>query len=575
MISLTRKSAAILATSALVSAIGLAAPARAADQLEIMERQIKEMQAQLATLKREHAAEVKRTSAILQRQREEAENNPYGQRQRYIGPAGQGRPGGAAYPYGTPFISGHPNLTGDGRPPSDRGDVMSWKDFQRATKSDEEVNIGGMKIGFPNGRPTIQSSDGAYAFSVGLAFHEDFGGFFDAGPRKGEARGAFNSFTENARRLRIPFTFRYKDWVAAVTPDFGANHNDGYVALYEANLNYTGLRNSILTVGYFQPRVTEEDAESSNDFMTLERPSITDAVRNIAAGDARFSVGGLHYEKRWWVAAYFTGQEWGHRNPSDVGSTYYGNTGGSVSSTGSTMDSQTGGLLRAAGRPVATKDFDLHVGASAISAFRLSCQSAAAAGSANNCTRSASFGQRPEFDIGEANLVSAAVPNATQIWAAGPELGLRWKRLLVKGEYYHIGVQRDNHPSAGFQGWYGAVAYTIFGTPRGYNYKAGAFTAPGVTQDQEFDPATGHWGALEVVGHYSVIDFNSNLNDAKNAIHGGQQTVWQGGFNWYPNRHFRLMLDYSHFITSRNTSAATDLFGRTGNSFEARVQAAF
>lgn len=461
------------------------------------------------------------------------------------------------------------HLANAGTPTSDRGDITSWKSFRAATKSDENVHVGGMIIGFPKGRFTVASEDAAYGLSIGLAFHQDFGGFFNSGPRGKDARGAFNSFTSNMRRLRIPFTFRYKNWVAAVTPDFGANHNDGYVGLYEGNLNYTGLHNTILTVGYFQPRVTEEDSESSNDFFTLERPSITDMVRNIAAGDARFSVGALHYEKRWWIAGYFTGQEWGHRNASDMSSTYYG--GGN----GSTMDSQTGGTLRVAGRPVATKDWDVHMGASGISAFRLACNST----SANNCARSTSFGQRPEFDIGEANLAATgAIAGAKQVWAAGPELGVRWKRLIVKGEYYHVGVERQgaNLKSAGFQGWYGSAAYTLFGNPRMYNEKEGAFGAPGVPEAQEFDPATNHWGALEVVGHYSVIDLNSRLGDAyaKNVIRGGQQTVWTGGLNWYPNRHFRVMLDYSHFIVSRSEQA-TNIEGRTGNSVAARIQAGF
>ncbi|MDN6041694.1 MAG: porin, partial [Acetobacter sp.] len=130
--------------------------------------------------------------------------------------------------------------------------------------------------------------------------------------------------------------------------------------------------------------------------------------------------------------------------------------------------------------------------------------------------------------------------------------------------------------SAGFQGWYGSAAYTLFGTPRLYSEKSGAFTAPGVTEKEEFDPATNHWGALEVVGHYSVIDLNSRLNDAiaANVVRGGQQTVWTGGLNWYPNRHFRVMLDYSHFIVSRSMQA-TNTAGRTGNSVAVRVQAGF
>lgn len=556
---------ALFCTTALLGTVSIIHPASAADsqdaQLRELRREMLEMRSQIKALKsrlNEPDTNTRTARVAAAAHRSEMSN-------RMAHDINIGEPV-------RPSV-GVLNSNGAGTPPSDRAVVESWRDFQAATKSDEEVAVGGMKIGFPNGRFTVQSKDGEYALSIGLAFHEDFGGFITNNPRGNEAKGAFNAFTTNQRRLRIPFMFRYKNWVAAVTPDFGANHNDGYVGLYEGNLNYTGLRNTVLTVGYFQPRVTEEDAESSNDFMTLERPSITDMVRNIAAGDARFSVGGMHYEKRWWIAGYFTGQEWGHRNPSDNGATYYGGGSGSV------VDSQTGGVFRFAGRPIATKDWDLHMGVSAMSAFKVQ-----GTGSHNRTT---SFGQRPEFDIGEGSMsATGTIPFVSHVWAAGPELGLRWRRLLVKGEYYHVGIERSQAtlPTLNFQGWYGAAAYTIFGTPRMYNYKEGAWGAPGVKATEEFDPAHNQWGALEVVGHYSVIDLNDNAHDPSAlasskmynyyGVNGGQQTVWQGGLNWYPNRHFAIKADYSHFIVSRSQQA-TNTLGRTGDSVEARVQATF
>ncbi|MBS0966623.1 OprO/OprP family phosphate-selective porin [Acetobacter okinawensis] len=463
-------------------------------------------------------------------------------------------------------------LSGVGTPPSDRGDTMSWKDFKAATASDEEVRIGGMIVGFPKGRFTVSSEDGAYGFSVGLAFHEDFGGFLGTNARGSEKAGDFSSFTENARRIRIPFTFRYKDWVANVTPDFGAGSADGASTdqtLYEANLNYTGFHNTILTVGYFQPRVTEEDSESSNDFEMMERPAITDAVRKIAAGDARFSFGGLHYEKRWWVAAYFTGQSFGQRSSNTTGNNSYGVSG--------IVNSQTGGTFRAAGRPYMSKDIDVHVGISAISAFKVAetC-SAGTTTAAGTCSRSYKPGQSPEVNLTSTNLIGATISNASSVWSAGPELGFRWKKLLLKGEYYNIGINRDNSGISGaeklktvhLQGYYGSANYTLFGKGREYNIKEGAFAAPGV--EHEFDPSRGYWGAMEITGRYSVTDFS----DVAQNVNGGRQTVWSGGINWYPNRHFRFMLDFNHFIVSQNGSAWNNA-GRNGNSLAARVQAAF
>lgn len=431
-----------------------------------------------------------------------------------------------------------------GTPPSDRGVVESWKHFHWATQKDENVRVGGMIIGFPRGRFTIASADAAYAFSVGLALHEDIGGFFGMSPRPGETKGNFPGLTQNLRRLRLPVSFRYKNWIANVTPDWGSSSSDGKVSLYEANINYTGFSHTYVTVGYFQPRVTFYDSQSSNNFQMLERPGITNIVRNIAAGDSRFSAGALHYEKRWWIAGYFTGQSYGTRgNDSTV------------------SDSQTGATLRVAGRPYISKNVDIHVGISALSAFKTT---------QNSAGRRYSPGEATEAGLTGTKLISATVSNTGPVWAAGPELGLRWRRLIMIGEYYHIGVQRSERglPVVNFDGYYGEATYTILGKPRAYDIRQGAFSAPGVEAD--FDPQHGQWGALEVSGRYSVAD----LNDLSAGIRGGKQTVWAGGVNWYPNRHFRVMLDYNHFIVTRN-QLPYNISGRNGNSVVTRLQAAF
>ncbi|MBB2190491.1 porin [Gluconacetobacter azotocaptans] len=436
------------------------------------------------------------------------------------------------------------------------GSIASWEEFKAATKKDESVHIGGIRIGFPSGRPTISSDDGVYSFSVGLLAQEDIGGFMGAGPKAGEARGNFNNFTQNARRLRLYFTWRYKDWVANVTPDFGSSSVDGSVGLFEANLNYTGLRNTTLTAGYFQPRMEEESAERSGAFEFLERPTIVDLVRNLAGGVARFSVGGEHYEKRWLAAAYFTGQKFGDRSKDTT-----------------ITDSQTGGVVRVAGRPYVSKDIDVHVGAGATSAFKVN---------ENSKGRSYTFSDNVEIPLGETSLLtSGALTNVSQIWAAGPQLGFRWRRFLLKGEYYHIGVQRSHDagasplPSLGFDGWYVAANYTLFGKPRVYNSKIAAFTTPGVEYD--FDPLHDHWGALELNGRWSVTDLDDVAGQGGTGINGNQQTVWQGGLNWYPNPHVKFMLDYDHFIVSRSkgVSGGVNVFGRTGNAVAGRIQAAF
>ncbi|KDE19525.1 porin [Acetobacter aceti 1023] len=449
-----------------------------------------------------------------------------------------------------------PRAPVDSRLITSDGPAQSWADFKAASTKNETMQIGGMQIGFPKGRPTIASEDKAYAFSIGLLAQGDFGGFLGAGPKRGEGAGNFNKFTENARRLRLYMSWRYKDWVVNVTPDFGSSSVDGTVGLFEANLNYTGLRNTTLTVGYFMPRMEEESAERSSGFEFLERPTIVDLVRNIAGGVGRFSVGGEHWEDRWLAAAYFTGQKFGDRNKDTT-----------------ITDSQTGGVIRVAGRPYVSKDIDVHVGAGATAAFKVN---------ENKNGRQYTFSDNMEVPLGETSLLtSGALTNVSQIWAAGPQLAVRWKNLLVKGEYYHIGVSRGHQsmgpelPSLGFDGWYVSANYTLLGHGRAYNPKTAAFTTPGV--DYDFDPLHGHWGALEISGRYSVTDLYGVADQGGEGINGNQQTVWQGGFNWYPNQHIKFMVDYAHYIasSSKGVSGNVNLFGRTGNAIVSRIQASF
>ncbi len=83
---------------------------------------------------------------------------------------------------------------------------------------------------------------------------------------------------------------------------------------------------------------------SSNDFLLLERPSIVEVSRGIAAGDTRASLGAKYNMDRWFVSGYLTGNSWGN------------------SSSASRTRSQIGAVARVAGRPVASADWDLHLG---------------------------------------------------------------------------------------------------------------------------------------------------------------------------------------------------------------------
>ena len=208
------------------------------------------------------------------------------------------------------------------------------------------VNPGG--ISFPQGRPTLTSGDGRLSLGVGLQLHYDVGGYFQ-GSNRPDNRSVtrLNTFGENLRRARIPFVFKYDDFQVNVTPDFG-NSPDGTPTLYEANFNWNPIKPLVATLGYYKPQITLQDSMSSNDFLFLERPSIVEIARNIAAGDARSVAGARYAADRYFLTAYLTGAPYGSQNPTLA------------------QPQQTGAVARIAGRPVATGDWDVDAGFSGL-----------------------------------------------------------------------------------------------------------------------------------------------------------------------------------------------------------------
>jgi phosphate-selective porin OprO/OprP len=92
------------------------------------------------------------------------------------------------------------------------------------------------------------------------------------------------------RRGRIYLVGKFDDFTVKITPDFGGSP-DGMPTLYEANVNYTGVKPVTATVGYYHPLVSLEDASSPADLLFLERPSIINIERSVAAGIQRASLG--------------------------------------------------------------------------------------------------------------------------------------------------------------------------------------------------------------------------------------------------------------------------------------------
>lgn len=420
------------------------------------------------------------------------------------------------------------------------------------------------------GRPTFTAFGGKGSLQIGLQAQFDAGTYMESNTSVRRS-GVDLGDGVNARRIRIPFVFKYGDFVANVTPDFGGSpdgrQNSQY--LYEANLNYTPsqVKGLTLSVGYLQPNISLLDASSSNDFLFMERPAIMDLERNIAAGDARASVGAKYFQDQFFVSAYLTGQAYG-------GQSTYTSTG---STTKASNGQQTAAVVRLAGRPYYDADTDVHVGFSGTEVFSLN--------QTGSATDSFSLSVQPELRVDTNKLINTgAISGADGVYTWNPELAVRYKNFLLMGEYVDIGVLRSqgpglNRPALNFTGAYADASWVITGETRQYQTSRGGFG--GVKPDHPFNLDTGDLGAFELAARYSETDLNDHVQRFTAASSlggnaGGQQNIIQIGLNWYPNEHLKFMTDYQ-FVDVSKLGGAT-LQNQTGLRYQSigfRAQVAY
>ena len=528
----------LLTATVAATALTSVAHAQSDPRLSAIEAQIKALQAELSNVRRDLAASRSETRAARQARATPSTRSAPAKRS------------GAVLQASTP-PSGDAGIPPGGNLPVETSNIAPPSGTQSAA-----ANPGG--VSFPKGRPTFTSNDGRFSAAVGLQLHYDIGGEF-IGSQPNAQPSRLDSFGQNLRRGRVPFVFKYDDFQANITPDFG-NSPDGSPTLYEATINYVPKGTPLTaTVGYFKPWLTLGDSTSSNDFMFLERPSIVEASRNIAAGDARASAGVRWAEKRYFIASYLTGAPYASQNAALA------------------QPQQTGGTIRVAGRPIASEDTDLHLGLSGSSAFRIQRTSTG---------QTLTVQDRPELRIDTNRLVSTGALNASSAYTYGPEIGLRYRNFLLQGEYGRIGVNRANSPNSTaaampaleFDGGYVEGSWVITGETRAYDTSEAAFGSP--KPKHSLSLKDGQFGAFELVGRYSHLNLNDKVTrgiaqSVTGGTFGGEQNVYSTGINWYPNDFLRFMLDYDIVNVDRLSTAGTTQIGRRYQAVALRAQAAF
>jgi phosphate-selective porin OprO/OprP len=416
-----------------------------------------------------------------------------------------------------------------------------------------------VKVGMPGGRPTISTSDGRLSFAIGTQVQFDMGTYYQ-NPTPTTQFPQLNTGV-NLRRGRIFFVGKFDDFTLNITPDFGGSP-DGSPTLYEANMNFTGFKPVTATVGYFKPWFSLYDSQSSNDFLLMERPSVVEIARNVAAGDARATGGVKASTDQYFVAGYLTGASFGAQNPTLLNGEQLGMVG------------------RVAGRPYYDEDWNFDVG---FSGEYVVHPNISASGTAGVSRTTFNLQDRPELRIDFNRLISTGNLSIANVNVYGGEAGISWRNFVVQGEYYHIGETQSRlpgmpAPNLNFNGGYVEAGWVMTGEPIRYSTGSAAFARPKV--DNPFTIDERGIGAWELSARWSVMNLNSNVTpgvsqSATGGIFGGYQQIFGAALSWYPNDWVRLVLQFQHTNVDKLNAAGTAQIGQRFETLAGRVQVAF
>jgi phosphate-selective porin OprO/OprP len=426
--------------------------------------------------------------------------------------------------------------------------------------------------------PTIATADGRNTFQPFVLLQGDFASYSKGQPLSQPGTNNLKSSGENFRRARIGFQGIFaKDFSYSFIADFGgAGGDESYQAfagpntgttknasgssitplttstasgtgarLYNAWIGYKGFLDPFtFKAGVMSTPANLGDTTQSDDLLFNERPSPSQLSRGLGGDDGRESVGFIG-NGTWWNASLFlTGDTYG-KGPLIYPATTYGG-------------SQEAILGRAAFRPWYddATNFNIHLGGNIT--YVVHPQEATSTANPGITTYPITFSDRPELRVDNVSFINTGGINSDNAYAAGFEAAGSFGPFLIQGENFWYGITRNN-PAAGvtnptFSGWYVEGSWVITGEGHQYDPTNASFRRP--SPDAPFDPLAGNWGAWEIAGRYSSVDFqhDATSTDVADRVFGGKQYIATAGLNFYPNDVLRLVLNYQD-VTLRNIGA--------------------
>jgi phosphate-selective porin OprO/OprP len=398
------------------------------------------------------------------------------------------------------------------------------------------------RVGLDNGRLTVTSADGAFSIAVRALLQYDYGYF----AQSRAPAGVDLSSGSNFRRAQFGVTgTAWRDWSYNLTFDFGGNGQESPGYIYNAFIQYDGLKPFGFRLGAYTPAAGIEDQTGSADLIFLERPAAVDAARNIAGSPARTAASVFVQDASYFLSASITGDKV--------------NVGATRALATPVYDEQLAFVGRASLLAVNTPDAKWLLDANLTHVFKPG-DTAPGGVPLPGALNSVGLSGGPEIAIDPlARTVNTGGFDTDAVTQYGFETAGTLDALYVQGGWFHTAINRRNDAivSPDFSGWYAAATWSLTGEQHPYD--------PATASFRQIRPAkglgNGGFVAFELKARWSHInlDFNPLTPTASGGVIGGIQDVWTLGLNWHPTNGIRFGLDYNNIKVNHVNAPATDI----------------